>query len=209
MSIASSAVLPIEMTANQPLTYVAKEILPAPVFVFFMISGPLMALSTSLSASFMMYAEPILVAVNDGWLPKKLGMMSRKGTPWVIMLVEYLVVMIPIVLGWDLDMIANSVLLISAITGILQIVALSLVPRKYPEAWANRKWGRKLPTWVFYVSIVIAICVQCALAYNSVSSVKPYIVITTVIVLFISIPYSIVMVNKGKIATRNIDIKDE
>ena len=209
MSIASSAVLPIEMTANQPLTYVAKEILPTPVFIFFMIAGPLMALATSLSASFMMYAEPIIVAVNDGWLPKKLGTMSKKGTPWVVMLLEYLVIMIPIALGWDLDMIANSVLLISAITGILQIVALSLVPRKYPEAWAKRKWGKKLPTWVFYVSIVIAICVQCALAYNSVSSVKPYIVITTVIVLIISVPYSIVMVNKGRIATRNIDIRDE
>ena len=209
MSIASSAVLPIEMTANQPLTYVAKEILPTPVFIFFMIAGPLMALATSLSASFMMYAEPIIVAVNDGWLPKKLGTMSKKGTPWVVMLLEYLVIMIPIALGWDLDMIANSVLLISAITGILQIVALSLVPRKYPEAWAKRKWGKKLPTWVFYVSIAIAICVQCALAYNSVSSVKPYIVITTVIVLIISVPYSIVMVNKGRIATRNIDIRDE
>ena len=183
MSIASSAVLPIEMTANQPLTYVAKEILPAPIFIFFMISGPLMALATSLSASFMMYAEPIIV--------------------------EYLVVMIPIVLGWDLDMIANSVLLISAITGILQIVALALVPRRYPDAWANRKWGRKLPVWVFYASTVVAICVQCALAYNSISSIKPYIVITTVVVLLVSIPYSIAMVNKGKIATRIIDIKDE
>lgn len=209
MSIASSAVLPIEMTANQPLTYVAKEILPAPIFIFFMISGPLMALATSLSASFMMYAEPIIVAVNDGWLPKKLGTMSKKGTPWVIMLLEYLVVMIPIVLGWDLDMIANSVLLISAITGILQIVALALVPRRYPDAWANRKWGRKLPVWVFYASTVVAICVQCALAYNSISSIKPYIVITTVVVLLVSIPYSIAMVNKGKIATRIIDIKDE
>lgn len=209
MSVASSAVLPIEQTANQPLTYVAKEILPAPVFVFFMISGPLMALATSLSASFMMYAEPIIVAINDGWLPKKLGVTNGKGAPWVIMLLEYLVVMIPIALGWDLDMIANSVLLISAITGILQIVALALVPKKYPEAWANREWGRRLPTWLFYASVVVAICVQCALARNSIASIKPYIVIITVVVLVVSIPYSIKMVNAGKIATREINIKDE
>ncbi len=209
MSIASSAVLPLEQTANQPLTYVAKAILPAPVFIFFMITGPLMALATSLSASFTMYAEPIIVAVNDGWFPKKLGAVNKKGAPWVIMLLEYLVCMIPIALGWDLDMIANSVLLVSAITGILQVIALAMVPTKYPEAWANRQWGKKLPTWLFYVTIAAALCVQVALARNSMKSIAPYIVIVTIIVLVISIPYSIKMVNDGKITTRDIVIKDE
>lgn len=106
-------------------------------------------------------------------------------------------------------MIANSVLLVSAITGILQVIALAMVPTKYPEAWANRQWGKRLPTWLFYVTIVAALCVQVALARNSMKSIAPYIVIVTIVVLVISIPYSIKMVNDGKITTRDIVIKDE
>ena len=206
MAVASSAVLPLEVTANQPLTYVAQAILPSPVFVFFMIAGPMMALSTSLSASFVMYAEPIIVATKDGWFPKVLATTNKKGTAWVIILIEYLMVMIPILLNWDIKMIANSSLLIAAATGIMRTAALIVIPKRYPEAWKNRQWGIKLPDWVFYLSAVLAIAIQAALAYNSVKSVELYIVIVTIVVVGLSIPYSVKMVNDNKITMKPLDL---
>ena len=206
MAVASSAVLPLEMTANQPLTYVAQAILPSPLFLFFMIAGPMMALSTSLSASFVMYAEPIIVAANDGWFPKKLAATNKKGTAWVIILIEYLVVMIPILLNWDIEMIANSSLLIAAVTGVMRTAALIVIPKRYPDAWKNRQWGRKLPDWAFYLSAILAIAIQVALAYNSVKSVELYIVVVTIVVVVLSIPYSIKMVNDQKITMAPLDL---
>ncbi|MBF0747579.1 amino acid permease, partial [Gemella sp. 19428wG2_WT2a] len=45
-------VLPIEQVAGQPLTAVANEVLPKPVFVIFIVGGAMFALATTLNATF-------------------------------------------------------------------------------------------------------------------------------------------------------------
>ncbi len=206
MAVVSSGVLPIEVVANQPLTYVAQEILPYPLFVFFMIAGPMMALATSLNSGYIYNAEPLVVAVNDGWLSKKVAATNKRGAYWVIYLLMYLAMMIPMALGWDIATIVNVSLLIWAITNILQFAALAVIPSKYPKAWANRLYGRKLPMWAFYLLVIIAVAIQVALVWNSVISVAPYILIITVATIVIAIPYSIRKVNRGEISTLDIEV---
>ncbi|MDR2052931.1 MAG: amino acid permease, partial [Treponema sp.] len=48
----AGGVLPLEQVAGQPLTLVAETILPAPVFIFFMVGGAMFALATTLNAQF-------------------------------------------------------------------------------------------------------------------------------------------------------------
>lgn len=48
---AAGGVLPVSETANQPLDLVARAIMPSPVFLFFVIGGALLALTTTLNAT--------------------------------------------------------------------------------------------------------------------------------------------------------------
>lgn len=208
MGVVAACVLPIEVVANQPLTFVAQEILPAPLFIFFMITGPLMALATSLNSCFINYSEPTIVAVNDGWFSKKLAATNKRGAYWVLYLIIYLCMVVPIFLGWDINMAANASLLIWGIGNVLQYIALAVIPNKYPKAWAKRHYGKKCPMWAFYLLIALAIAAQVAMVWSSIINVAPYIVVITVVAIAIAIPYSIYKVNRGDITAVEIDVED-
>ena len=104
-----------------------------------------------------------------------------------------------------MNMLGNTCLLTFAILDIVLYVALWVVPKKYPEAWQNRGWGRKLPDWVFYAAMIESFALKLLTVATSASSVKPYIIVITVAALAISIPYAIIKVRKGGIKERSID----
>ena len=78
IAMVAGGVLPVSETANQPLDLVARAIMPTPVFLFFVIGGALLALTTTLNATFAWITKPILQACNDGWLPHKIGYIHPK-----------------------------------------------------------------------------------------------------------------------------------
>ena len=77
----ASGVLPVAEVANQPLTLVAAEILPRPLYIFFIMGGAMFALATTLNSQIMSATEPIMQACEDGWFPKSLAERSRYKTP--------------------------------------------------------------------------------------------------------------------------------
>ena len=83
----ASGVLPVAEVANQPLTLVAAEILPKPLYIFFIVGGAMFALATTLNSQIMSATKPIMQACEDGWFPKSLAELSRYKTPWKIMLI--------------------------------------------------------------------------------------------------------------------------
>ena len=173
----ASGVLPLDQVANQPLTYVARAVLPVPLFVFFMIGAPLMALATTLNGLFNAYVEPIYVATTTGWLPAWLGKCNRAGNPWILQTLMYLSTLVPVLLGWDMNTIANSILLVDMCLGIMLMSSFALLPQKYPQLWEKRVF-RRLPTWLYYIFICLAFCVQALIILNSIVSIRPYIVLT-------------------------------
>ena len=60
IAMVAGGVLPVSETANQPLDLVARAIMPTPVFLFFVIGGALLALTTTLNATFAWITKPIL-----------------------------------------------------------------------------------------------------------------------------------------------------
>ena len=105
--IASIAVgvLPIPEVAGRPLTSVAKEVLPSPVFIFFMVGGAMFALATTLNATFTWVTKSLLIAIEDGYLPKALGTVNKRfGTPHWLLLIFYIIGILPIVSGMSLDL---------------------------------------------------------------------------------------------------------
>ncbi|WED26548.1 APC family permease [Vibrio sp. DW001] len=191
VSVVASGVLPIDEVANQPLTLVAREVLSAPIFVFFMICGPFMALSTTINSVYASYVQPIQAATHDGWFPKSFAVTNKRGTPWKILTLCWLASMLPILLGWDISTIANTYILTDICIGIFMMVAIAMLPKKFPSAWATREFGKNVPLWGFYTLVGLAGVVQGILIYNSITSIKLYIVVVTAIAFISGIFYAI------------------
>ena len=69
----ASGVLPVPEVANQPLTLVAAEILPKPLYIFFIVGGAMFALATTLNSQIMSCTKPVMQSCEDGWFPQSLA----------------------------------------------------------------------------------------------------------------------------------------
>lgn len=136
MSTVVAGVLPVEQVANQPLSVSAETFMPKTVFTFFVVGGAMFALLTTLNFNIGMIVYPVAGACADGWLPKKLAEKNKKYDTYpYILLVLYLIGLVPILIGLDLNTVANStVILFTIIRGVIAYSALQL-PKKMPELW--------------------------------------------------------------------------
>lgn len=201
--IASIAVgvLPIPEVAGRPLTSVAKEILPTPIFIFFMIGGAMFALATTLNSTFTWVTKSLLIAIHDGYLPKVLGHVNKRfGTPHWLLLIFYIIGALPIVTGMSLNVVAQLGTGISLIVFAFPALAVTQLPKKYPEAYKQSPFNVPYP-----VLIVIAITAIVVLLYQSyllISDLKIGYMIGTLIYILISA--AIAQVSHTK-ANLNID----
>lgn len=136
IGIVAAGILPVSVTADQPMDLVAEEILPHGLFLFFIIGGALLALSTTLNATFAWVTKPLLQACNDGWLPKKLGYVHPKfKTPVYILIMFYIIGCIPIFSGFNIGMIADIAVLLSNVLFTLICFGVVFLPKRMPELW--------------------------------------------------------------------------
>ena len=110
--------------------------MPTPVFLFFVIGGALLALTTTLNATFAWITKPILQACNDGWLPHKIGYIHPKfKTPVIILVGFYIVGLIPILTGLQISMIADTAVVLSNILFAFICFGTVFIPQRMPELW--------------------------------------------------------------------------
>lgn len=159
MSTIAAGVLPVEQVANKPLSVSAEFFMPKAVYTFFVVGGAMFALLTTLNFNIGMLIYPMKKASEDGWLPKGMAVSNHRfGTAHWILLAIYLISVLPILVGLNLNTIANStVILTTSIRGVIAFVALAL-PKKLPKLWEHS---------VFYVSngklkIICAIAIVLA-----------------------------------------------
>lgn len=136
MATVAAGVLPVEQVANQPLSISAEAFMPKTVYTFFVVGGAMFALLTTLNFNIGMIVYPVMRACQDGWLPKKLAVRNEKyGSAHYILLVFYLIGILPILIGLDLNTVANStVILFTIIRGVIAFSAMQL-PKKLPTLW--------------------------------------------------------------------------
>lgn len=148
IAIVASGVLPVEVVADQPLNLVAEVIFPRGLFLFFIIAGAMLALTTTLNASFAWVTKPILQASVDGWLPKKLGYIHPKfKSPVIILCIFYIIGLLPIFFGFNIGLIADMTVLLNNILFIFICYSAVFMPKKIPELWKKSKFhcsGAKL-----------------------------------------------------------------
>ena len=176
----------------------ANAFLPKLLYVFFVTGGALLALSTTLNATFGWVTKPVLQACVDGWFPKKLGTISEKyGTPYYLLILFYIVGLLPIVAGLDIDRIANMSMILMNITTFLIVVATARLPKLLPEAWSKS-------TFKISNGALKAICYFCGalLIFQNwllLEDNTPEIIIGNIIFLAVSFIFVVVRYKSGKV----------
>lgn len=101
-------VLPVEETAGQPLTVVAKVLFHPALYYLFVIGGPVMALCTTLNSSYGIFERPLVQVASDGWLPSSLAAQNKYGVAWKFIVIFMVVGAIPMALNFSISTIVSN-----------------------------------------------------------------------------------------------------
>ena len=139
VSFVAGNVLPVETVAGQPLTFAAAQIFGKTGALVFILLGPIMALLTTMNSGWAALSAPMLGAIRNGWLPKEIAKTNKYGAPYIIYTVEWLVAVVPMLLGVSLSSITSYTVMTQRICGIIVCLAMFAIPKVQKEAW-EKSW---------------------------------------------------------------------
>ncbi|MDR2795255.1 MAG: APC family permease [Spirochaetaceae bacterium] len=198
IALIDSGVLPVAEVAGKPLTAVAREIMPLPVYYAFVIGGPLMAIATTLNSSFTVFSRPFHQMTDDGWFPKGLARTNRAGSPYLILTIIYAIAIAPIVFGFSIQMITTNTVLIGRVADVVAVCAVMTLPSKLPDAWENRYFKRMSKGFFYFLmGLSLAVMLLCiALSFNSMARSNVIVTLGLVVVFFL---YTTLRQKTGKV----------
>ena len=193
VAMVASGVLPIEQVADQNLSLVAQEVMPGWAFTYFTLAAGAGATAKTLNVTLSWSPKPILVACDDGMLPKSWGTVSKRGVPYKILIAFFFVGLIPLLIGMDISLISKMGTAISLLSKIMFSYAFLNLPKKYPEAYARSEMKVSEGTikLLGYGSIVLSAVFSASLIIELPTAAK----IGFVILFAVSIAYA----NSGKL----------
>lgn len=170
VSVVAVGVLPLERTAGKPLAEVAKAVLPPAVYVAFVVGAGMFALTTSINSTFSWATKSVLIACEDGWLPKGLAVVNRRfNTPHLLLTGLFVLGAAPIAAGWDLRYIIMLGGGMVFIYDLLPLVAAFLLPSRHPEIFARARMQMSAGTLRgLAVAGIAVLLVQGALSFSDI-----------------------------------------
>lgn len=156
MSVVAVGVKGWEVCADKPLTESAGAFLSGAAFHFFTIGGALLAIATTLNATFMWAPKSLMIVARDGLLPKDLTKVNKRfGTPQNMLTIIWIFSVTALLCGLDVE----SLALYATIGGLViyipvQISALLLKKKRPKEAL---KSPLKIPKAILYFSVFLGI----------------------------------------------------
>lgn len=149
IGVVAAGVLPIDEVAGQSLSLVAEEIFPKPLYIFFIVGGGMFAVASTLNATFTWCTKGLLIAAEEGWLPKQAAYIGKSGTPVVLLTIFYIVGAIPILTGLDIDVISRLGNGLSLIYVLFPIFTGYLIYKKNPDAMEKSSFKiGKIPLYI-------------------------------------------------------------
>lgn len=204
IAIVTAGVLPIDEVANKNLGVVAEKIFPHSIYVIFTLGGACFAIATSLYGAIAGIQHPMLATIDDGWLPAFLGKKTKKGYPWVMMLVLYIIAIVPIFVDMGLDDLISLMMIPTMILNLVNNCLMFKVLKKYPEAWKNSFFH--MPKFAFIITIVLAIIADLIISialFTTLEAGDQYLIIGMVGFLF---AFSFYRIKAGKIDLKALEI---
>lgn len=204
IAIVTVGVLPVEEVANKNLGVVAERIFPHAVYVIFTLGGACFAIATSLYGAIAGIQHPMLATIDDGWLPAFLGKKTKKGYPWVMMLVLYVIAVVPVFADMGLDSLISLMMIPVMLLNLINNCLMFKLLKKYPEAWKNSFFH--MPKWAFCITIVIAILADLLISVALFTTLKAgdqYFIIGMLVFLF---AFSFYRIKAGKIDLKALEL---
>lgn len=165
IGVVAVGVLPVEQVAGESLVLVADAIFPKPLYYFFIVGGGMFAVASTLNATFTWCTKGLLIAAEEGWLPKQAAYISKRGTPVVLLTVFYIIGAIPILTGISIETISRLGNGLSLIYVLFPISAGYLIYRKNPAAMRQSSFKIK-PAPLFILTTVSIIGYLIAAVLN-------------------------------------------
>lgn len=138
----------------EPLINVATGLLGPNGFIFFIMGGAVLALSTTLNALFLYGTKSLLMIVDDRILPESIGKVNERfGTPHVLLFCVWIFSIIGIVSGFSLQTLASY----AALGGLIIFFPVMLASLKFPTLYPDyyRRSGFKLKGfWLWFCPCV-------------------------------------------------------
>lgn len=195
ISVISAGVLPVEEVAGKNLSAVASEVLPGPVYIFFMVCGAMFALISTLNAQYAWATKPILQACDDGWLPQKLAFLHPKyKTPVVLLAILYGLAVISVAADISMSMLGNLSLIALSLTGLMVSVNMWKLPQIVPDAWNRSKF--KVCPGVMKVLVVLCILGSLFNIYMNLTQLSTALRIGNVVVVIFAVIFALVRRDK-------------
>ena len=186
------------------LGVVAEKIFPHAVYVVFTLGGACFAIATSLYGAIAGVQHPMLATIDDGWLPAVLGKKNKKGYPWVMMLVLYIVAVVPVFVDMGLDDLISLMMIPVMILNLINNCLMFKLLKKYPDAWKNSFFH--MPKFAFNITIVLAIIADLLISvslFTTLEAGDQYFLIGMVVFLF---AFSFYRIKAGKIDLKALEI---
>lgn len=175
IALPSAGVLPISQVANKPLTLVAHAAMPYGAYIWFIIGGAIVAVIATMNASLLWGTKSLLMAVQDGWFPRRLGDVNRRGTPHFLITILFLVALIPILTGLNIGVIATAGAGFGQLIFLAPVIGSFVMRYKFPERLAAAPF--KINKWVHLTLVVLGCVINCYLAYLLFKTLTPSILI--------------------------------
>ncbi len=184
IGVVAVGVLPIETVAGESLVPVAEVIFPKPLYYFFIVGGGMFAVASTLNATFTWCTKGLLIAAEEGWLPRQAAAISKRGTPWVLLVIFYIVGAIPILTGLDISTIARLGNGVSLIYVLFPIFTGYLIYKKNPEAMANSTFKvKKTALFILTTVALIGYIIAAILNFSDISSAWQMMLIYSAVVI--------------------------
>ena len=196
VATAAAGVLPVAEVANQPLTLVANQILPQPLYVLFIVGGAMFALATTLNSQIMSCTKPVMQSCEDGWFPQSLASLSKFKTPWKILVIYYVILVVPILLDLQISQISSIVQILGYINNLIFTITAMKLPKMFPEAWEKSQY--KVPTPVFNTLMIITCIAILIQATFMIKSMTPQLIIFNVAVMAVGFIWAFYRTGSGK-----------
>lgn len=187
VAIVAAGAVPASEMAGQPLTVVAREVLPTPLFIAFIIGGPMIALVTTMNSSIAYYQMPFRQACQDGWLPKSWDIENKHGACIPMLAIVLVSGIVPQLTGFSIVSITNNLQLMTSLLAFVGFAAFYAFPKKYPEAW--RKSRLYIGNGPYYVLTTIALLMQVFIFVNAARNLTVRVVIISLVALGICMLY--------------------
>ena len=137
VAMVASGVLPLEVVSNQNLSLVAADVMPGWAVTYFTLAAGAGATAKTLNVTLSWSPKPILIACDDGMLPRSWGTVSKRGVPYKILIAFFFIGLIPLLAGMDISLISKMGTAISLLSKLMFSYAFLNLPKKYPEAFAR------------------------------------------------------------------------